>query len=85
MPVQYNFNQQDKDFIYELTKVGRVDITSSQVTLSPKNRTEFQVSNAFPDGIKLPNNWVIQYMGSSDSGLYLTFQVKGSTPSEQAQ
>lgn len=73
--VTYTFAHADKDFIYELTKVGRVSVTSSQVTIYP-GREGFRISNAFPDGMQLPDNWSIEYIGSTNDGSpSITFKV----------
>lgn len=84
----YEFSKSDLEFVLELAKVGHVHLLSNQVSLvSIKETGQSSSSLSFKewtgsdesnkcDGMQLPSNWVIEYIGASDNKLHVTFGVK---------
>jgi hypothetical protein len=75
----YIFSQEDKEFAMELAKVGSVHFLSTQVSLESCKRTDnidFKEWNAEGSlGLKMPDNWVIQWVGYHDGRVSITFGI----------
>lgn len=80
----YSFNENDLKFVVELAKVGHVHLLSNQVSLITTNDYSEGAAMDFKDsmneekcdGLRLPHNWCIEWIGSSKSKLHITFGVK---------
>ena len=81
---QYHFSKEDLEFIIELVKVGYVHMLSSQVTLHSRKCIqfkEFSGDNDGCDGLKLPENWIVEGIygepiGQYDADVKITFGIK---------
>lgn len=82
----YDFSEADYAFIRELSKIGYVKLSSSQVTLlDPYAGTKHEHSFSFKKhaigdgksckGLKLPDNWAIECISGSEEKLSITFAV----------
>lgn len=80
----YRFSESDLKFVCELAKVGHVHLLSEQVSLITI-ATSGDLSLSFKDygtegreclGLKMPDNWVIEWVGAGDKFLKVTFGVK---------
>lgn len=78
----YTHSQADLQFVLELAKVGHVHLLSSQVSLiSEKRNSEISfkdwgsVGEKECKGLKIPENWHIEYIGIVDEALHITFGV----------
>jgi hypothetical protein len=81
----YCFSEADYAFCIELAKVGHVHLLSCQVSLTSKGGISFieRVGEKKVAGLTLPDNWCIEYIGSSPvdqhhAGITITFGVKTS-------
>jgi len=77
---KYDFNENDYLFMRELMKVGYVHTLSSQVSLLSRDKViEFKefgdTESLRTNGLVLPENWCIEYIGSADNFLKITFGV----------
>lgn len=80
----YDFNEADLQFVVELAKVGHVHLLSNQVSLITTREYDENASMEFKDimseekcdGLRLPHNWCIEWIGSSKKGISITFGVK---------
>lgn len=80
----YSFNENDLKFVVELAKVGHVHLLSNQVSLITTNDYSEGAAMDFKDsmneekcdGLRLPQNWCIEWIGSSKSKLHITFGIK---------
>jgi hypothetical protein len=81
---QFDFTNEDLQFVIELAKVGHVHLLSNQVSLISIKEYDETASLEFKDimgkekcaGLQLPANWVIEWVGSSKNRLSITFGVK---------
>jgi len=81
----YHFSEADLKFVLELAKVGSVHLLSSQVSLTSRKESS-TLNLTFKDyggtegkscdGLKLPDNWVIENIYSSGDVLSVLFGVK---------
>lgn len=83
----YDFSKSDYDFIIELSKVGYVHLLCNQVSLMDDRAGRRETHHSFPfkngsiinqeccDGLKLPDNWLIEYISSDENKLSITFKV----------
>lgn len=80
----YDFSEADLRFVIELAKVGHVHLLSKQVSLTKESGYDESASINFTDiinkekcdGLQLPSNWVIEWIGCSKKGVCVTFGVK---------
>ena len=80
---QHSFTKQDLEFAMELAKVGHVHLLSNQITLTDvKGSSSSNLNLQFKeygdngcDGMKLPDNWLIEEIYASERGLSITFGV----------
>ncbi len=83
----YSFSKSDLEFVCELAKVGHVHLLSDQVSVIQHNASgganiSFKEYGGGGDkqcfGLKLPDNWVIEWIGCDAECKYLkiTFGVK---------
>lgn len=84
--VSYDFSEADYYFIRELSKIGFVKLSSSQVTLLDANAgSNYDHSFSFKkhgvgenkscEGFKLPENWAIEWISAGENKLSMTFKV----------
>jgi len=77
----YDFSDEDLAVAIELAKIGSVRLLSNQVTLkSDKNagllfKDSSENDNKKLEGLKLPQNWVIEWIGASDGCASITFRI----------
>ena len=81
----YSYSKADLDFCTELMKIGHVHIMSSQVVMKVLKEShssaisfsfkEFASEGKGCDGLKLPDNWVVEYIFSDGNQLSITFGV----------
>lgn len=80
----YKFTDADKQFVLELAKVGHVSLLTSQVSLitKPDSHNPYlsfkeygSNENDKCEGLKLPHNWVIEYISAKDNQISITFGV----------
>lgn len=75
------FSKEDYEFILELAKVGYVKLLSSQVELK-SDRENYGITFIDHvginkcDGLKLPDNWIIEYVCVNGGFFSITFGVK---------
>ena len=76
----YIFSKEDLDFVLELAKVGGVNLLSSQVRLISEKEgfsfKEYHNDGGGCDGLKIPENWVIEFIGRKGENTAITFGVK---------
>lgn len=73
----YDFSDEDLLFVIQLAKVGSVHTLSSQVVLTSKTSIEFKenVGEHKCPGLRLPENWVIEYISAHEEQVHITFKV----------
>ncbi len=75
----YRLSKADKEFAMELAKIGHVHFLSDQVTLkamSEKSLSFKEYGEKSCDGLVLPENWVIEFVGVVNGGVSITFGIK---------
>lgn len=80
----FDFTDDDLLFVIELAKVGHVSLLSNQVSLISKpgysetNNLNFKDSMGKYkcNGLQLPANWCIEWIGVNNNILHVTFGVK---------
>jgi hypothetical protein len=77
---RYTFSPADLEFVLELAKVGHVHLLSSQVSLTGFDGKwfsfkDFGDSHTTCNGLQLPPNWVIEWVGFSGDIIKITFGV----------
>jgi hypothetical protein len=81
----YRFSESDLQFVLELAKCGHVHLLSNQVSMidvrSSGNRPNFTFKEygitdmVGCEGLKMPENWVIEGIYTDDNSLNITFGV----------
>ncbi len=78
---RYRLSEADKAFVLELAKVGHVNLLTHQVSLRSSKKyggsgLSFKETggNGCP-GLVIPKNWVIEYIGTDDDILHVTFGI----------
>ena len=77
----FTFTKDDLDYVLQLAKVGHVNLLSSQVSLITKDKSfNFKVYNDDKNkeckGLTMPSNWCIEFIGTSENFICITFGVK---------
>lgn len=76
----YRFSEADLKFAIELAKIGDVHLLSDQVTLKShdnKSNLSFkEYGDNGSDGLQIPANWFIEWIGSKGDIVNVTFGIK---------